>query len=89
MTWINIKERVPDDSDPCVLIRLKRQYEYIFFAKFFDEFITLGKEYKNVFVVIPHPLFPKHWGFSDEYRKIAYITKDKVKYWMPVPDYPD
>jgi len=84
MEWISIKDRLPNEEQT-VLIKLKYKEPYMCVARFYGDLITFRCDYKHIFITIPHPRFPKTWLFTDEYKKISYIVKNKVTHWMPLP----
>jgi len=81
MEWIYAKDRLPEDKD-MVLILLNYKRPYVALARFYKNFISyFYGEYKNIFIIHPHPQFPKMWLLGDEYQKISKIPKSKVDRW--------
>jgi hypothetical protein len=81
MEWIYAKDGLPKDKD-LVLILLNYKKSYVALSRFYENFISgFSGEYKNVFIIHPHPQFPKPWLFTDQYRKIAITPKSKVDRW--------
>ncbi len=87
MRWINVKDKLPPDGE-VILIKLKYSQPFICVARFLDNLSTLEGDYNNIFIMIVHPRFPKLWLFDEQYRKISRIPKNKVEFWMPIPEIP-
>lgn len=85
--WISIKHRLPVNGE-IVIVKFKYSEPFVCVARFLENFISFDSEYKHIFIMIVHPRFPKQWLFSDEYRKISRIPKNKVEFWMPLPTPP-
>lgn len=81
MEWIYAKDKLPEDKD-LVLILLNYKKPYVALARFCEIFISgFSGEYKNIFIIHPHPHFPKPWLFDNQYQKISLIPKNKVDRW--------
>lgn len=84
MKWINIKDRLPN-PDKIVIIKFKSPNVYICIARFLETYHTSFKDFKNVFITMVHPRFPKSWLFDEKYEKISIVPKKKVDFWMTLP----
>jgi hypothetical protein len=87
MEWISIKDKLPDDGQ-IVIIKTNYTNPFICVARYLEDLETLEKYYKNIFIMIVHPRFPKEWLFHDKYRKISRIPKRIIDSWMPLPKPP-
>jgi len=86
MEWIRIKESLPKSGD-VVLIKLKYLIPFICVARYLDNLSTIECDYKDIFIMIIHPKFPKTWMFDERYRKISRIPKNKVEKWSLIESY--
>ena len=81
MEWVYAKDRLPEDKD-LVLILLNYKRPYVALARFCENYASaFYGEYKNVFIIHPHPQIPKPWLFDNQYQKISRIPKNKVDRW--------
>ena len=81
MEWISVKDKLPDDGR-VVIIKLKYSQPYICVARYLDNLSTWDRDFKDIFITIVHPRFPKEWLFDDRYKKMFHIPKRKVESWM-------
>lgn len=83
MKWYSPKERLPEPED-VVLIKLNYAEPFICVARYLDHLITWDGDFKDVFIMIIHPRFPKTWMFDERYKKISRIPKSKVEKWTSI-----
>lgn len=83
MEWISPKDELPNDGE-IVIIKYKYAQPFFGIARFLDNWSTFDGDYKNIFLIMASPRFPKLWYFTEEYKKISRVPKNKVECWTPL-----